>query len=76
MCSDLTVKDFSGFQLYSLFLTAAASPLQTGTEAKDWCLALQTGIQAMMKWVLKYCTYLGPELCHFMIKAAHYFAEV
>ncbi|XP_025105871.1 triokinase/FMN cyclase-like [Pomacea canaliculata] len=36
--------------LYSLFLTAASSPLQTGTEAKDWCVALQTGIQAMMKY--------------------------
>jgi hypothetical protein len=37
------------FQLYSLFLSAAASPLMQDTTAKAWLAALEKGISAMAK---------------------------
>lgn len=37
-------------QLYSLFFLQAAIPLQKGVEAKDWCLALEAGLMAVMRY--------------------------
>ncbi|KAL8585787.1 hypothetical protein ACOMHN_037350 [Nucella lapillus] len=36
--------------LYSLLLTAAAVPLQTGVQAGDWAKALRTGIEALQRY--------------------------
>ncbi|KAK7492352.1 hypothetical protein BaRGS_00016449 [Batillaria attramentaria] len=36
--------------LYSLFLTAAAIPLQSGTDGPHWAQALQMGIEAIMRY--------------------------
>ncbi|XP_035696381.1 triokinase/FMN cyclase-like [Branchiostoma floridae] len=45
-------KDMGGSSgaLYSLFLTAAARPLQSDTQPAAWCAALHAGIQAITRY--------------------------
>ncbi|XP_078673643.1 triokinase/FMN cyclase-like [Branchiostoma floridae x Branchiostoma belcheri] len=45
-------KDMGGSSgaLYSLFLTAAARPLQSSTDPAAWCAALHAGIQAISRY--------------------------
>lgn len=41
-------------QLYGLFLTAAAQPLRTDDDLAAWSLAMDAGINAMMRYNSNY----------------------